>query len=122
MELDAPGIQEWICLILDEESLHSALNDGPHDVHEFQADLARVKSLGLRRPLPFIKAVDRNLEPPPDGKRGRYPGWMKASLVSLGRNLYPKSEFMRYECPDWFPGLGAEWFEVYEQERPIFGG
>ncbi|KAK2839161.1 hypothetical protein FQN49_006417 [Arthroderma sp. PD_2] len=123
-EVFSRGAHDSICLVIDEEVIHSIINDAPDDVLEAKR-LFKRPTLTPKHPIPYVKAVDRNYEPPKPNPPGvgrpgverPYPGWMKAGILWLG-NLYPHDE-MELESPDWDPDLGDESYPVYQGAMTI---
>lgn len=105
------NVHESIFLVVDEDALHSILA-APDDPEKFKHDRKQKWAQGPLKPTAYVKAVDTRHEPQVDGRWERRPGWMKASLISLGW-LFTFEE-MDHVCPDWFPGLGVEWYPIWE--------
>ncbi|KAF3492430.1 Hypothetical protein GIQ15_01947 [Arthroderma uncinatum] len=121
-EVFSRGAHDTICLVIDNEVIHSII-DAPEDVSEAK-QLFKRPTLTPKRPIPYIKAVDRHKPPKPNppkplhgsggshGREKQYPGWMKAGLLWVG-DVYPQEE-MEIECPEWDPNLGDESYPVYQ--------
>ncbi|KAF3480032.1 class I glutamine amidotransferase-like protein [Arthroderma uncinatum] len=113
------GVHDWICLVIDEEVIYSIINDAPEDVSEAER-LFNCSSASPKQPIPYVKAVGRDYDPPDPNKPPRrapfathreYRGWMKAGLLWIGA-MYHLEE-MEVECPGWDPALGDEAYPVY---------